>query len=232
MDRTIRVLIVDDHLVVREGLRMIFETVAGLSVVGEASDGATAVRLVGEIQPDVVLMDLRLPGMDGLEAMEYIRKQWPQVAVVILTTYNEDALMIRGFEIGAHAYLLKDTNRETLINTIYAAARGETLIQPEIMARIIAYKSSQGPQIQARPSRISELTEREHEVLAAVAMGERSKEIAMRLRITERTIKAHLSSIYNKLGVDSRAAAVAVIAQHGEMSGLIGRVYKPQFVED
>ncbi len=209
----IRILIADDHLIIREGLRLILETEDGLELVGEASDGAEALRLAAELQPDVILMDLRMPGMDGLTAIERLRVEQPHIAVVILTTFNEDELMRRGLRAGARGYLLKDTDRQTLFNNIRAAARGETLLKPEIMARLLAQTGSHT----AAPVRPSgpELTEREREVLAAVGLGERSKEIALRLGITERTVKAHLASIYSKLGVDSRAAAIAVAAQRG-----------------
>jgi NarL family two-component system response regulator YdfI len=131
--------------------------------------------------------------------------------VVILTTFNEDELMLRGLQAGARGYLLKDTDRNTLFDTIRAAARGETLLKPEIMARVL----SQANASKKETNEPVNLTDRELEVLAAVARGERSKEIAVQLGISERTIKAHLASIYNKLGVDSRAAAIAVAAQKG-----------------
>ena len=216
MSETIRVLIVDDHLVVREGLRLILETSEEIELVGDAADGASAVRLVSEVQPDVVLMDLRMPGMDGIEAIERIRAEWPHIAVVILTTYNEDDLMIRGLRAGACGYLLKDTNRETLFNAIRTAARGETLLQPEMMTRLLSHTVSNESRFLPTSSRGGlELTEREREVLTRVAHGERSKEIAARLGITERTVKAHLASIYTKLDVDSRASAVAVAIERG-----------------
>ena len=216
MSGTIRVLIVDDHLVVREGLRLILETREEIELVGDAADGADAVRLVSEVQPDVVLMDLRMPGMDGIEAIERIRAAWPHIAVVILTTYNEDDLMMRGLHAGACGYLLKDTNRETLFNAIRTAARGETLLQPEIMTRLLSHTIRDGSQPISSNSRGSlELTGREREVLSRVAHGERSKEIAAHLGITERTVKAHLASIYTKLDVDSRASAVAVAIERG-----------------
>ncbi len=213
MTEPIHVLIADDHLVVREGLRLILETGEGFEVIGEAADGAEAVRVAGELQPDVVLMDLRMPGMDGLEAMEHLRAQWPAIAIVILTTYNEDELMVRGLRLGARGYLLKDTDRAALFDTIRAAARGETLLRPEMLARVLAHSETPLRPV-PRASGI-ELTEREVEVLTGVAHGERNKEIAVRLHITERTVKAHLDSIYNKLGVDSRAAAVSTATQRG-----------------
>ena len=220
----IRVVVVDDHLVVREGLRMMLE-VAGkgsFALVGDAADGATALRLVEETQPDVVLMDLRMPGMDGLEAIEQMRTRWPHIAVVILTTYNEDDLMLRGLRAGACGYLLKETNRETMFHAIRTAARGETVLQPDIMARLLSYTASTSPTAHTASSSFStktpghiELTERERDILTGVARGERNKEIARRLGITTRTVATHLTSIYNKLDVDSRASAVAVAIDRG-----------------
>ncbi|HTX91562.1 MAG TPA: response regulator transcription factor [Anaerolineales bacterium] len=211
MSESIRILVADDHLIIRQGLRLILETQEGFDMVGEAADGAEAVRLCAELHPQVVLMDLRMPGMDGLTAIEQLRVKQPEIAVVILTTFNEDDLMMRGLRAGAKGYLLKDTDRETLFNTIRAAARGQTLLKPEILARVLANAGSETPSAMAE----SELTERELEVLRGVAQGERSKEIALRLGISERTVKAHLASIYSRLGVDSRAAAIAVAAQKG-----------------
>lgn len=205
-----RILIADDHLIIRQGLRLILETEEALDLVGEASDGAEALQLCAELRPDVVLMDLRMPGMDGITAIEKLRQSQPEIAVVILTTFNEDELMLRGIRAGAKGFLLKDTDRGTLFDTIRAAARGETLLKPEIMSRLL--QAAAAPAASANPFN---LTEREKEVLAAVALGERSKEIAAKLHITERTVKAHLASIYQKMGVDSRAGAIAVAAQNG-----------------
>ncbi len=211
MSDSIRILVADDHLIIRQGLHLILETEPGFELVGEAADGAEAVRLCAQLHPSVVLMDLRMPGMDGLTAIERLRVEQPQIAVIILTTFNEDDLMLRGMQAGAKGYLLKDTDRETLFNSIRAAARGETLLKPEIMARLLA-KAGTG---KTSANEGIDLTERELEVLMRVAQGERSKEIAVRLEITERTVKAHLASIYNKWGVDSRAAAIAIAAQKG-----------------
>jgi NarL family two-component system response regulator YdfI len=214
MPEPIRIVLADDHAVVREGLRLILEVEEDFVVVGEAQNGHEAVRLTGELQPQVVLMDLRMPGMDGIEALTRIRAQWPHVSVVILTTYNEDELMVRGLQAGARGYLLKDTTRQVLCDSLRAAARGEALLQPDVLTRLLQQLPTTARASEA-PRHALELTEREREVLAGVARGERSKEIAARLGISERTIKAHLSSIYNKLGVDSRAAAIAVAAQRG-----------------
>lgn len=209
----IRVMITDDHLIVREGLRLILETADDIEVVGEATDGAESLRLVPELNPDVILMDLQMPRMDGITAIEHLRKKHPEIAIVILTTYNEDDLMIRGLQLGACGYLLKDTSRESLLDTIQAAAKGETLLKLEILARVLAPQAP--PKLASVAKNESTLTERELEVLQSAAKGERNKEIAYKLGITERTVKAHLQSIYQKFGVDSRAAAVAVAAQKG-----------------
>ena len=209
-----KILIADDHLIIRQGLRLILETEEGFDLVGEASDGSEALQLCAELHPEVVLMDLRMPNMDGITAIEKLRQTQPEIAVVILTTFNEDDLMLRGLRAGARGFLLKDTDRATLFDAIRAAARGETLLKPEIMSRVLSLAGKSTPTA-AQSSTSLDLTEREHEVLEAVARGERSKEVAARLGISERTVKAHLASIYNKLGVDSRAAAISVAAQKG-----------------
>ncbi len=209
----IHVAIVDDHLIVREGLRLILETEEGIELVGDATDGMAALELAARAHPDVMLMDLRMPGMGGLEALARLRSDWPSIRVIILTTYNEDELMVRGLQAGACGYLLKDVGRSTLLDAIRTAARGETLFQPEIMARILAHIS-----LTSDSTNVGiplGLTEREKAVLSAVAQGERSKEIALRLEITERTVRGHLTNIYTKLGVDSRASAVAVALECG-----------------
>ncbi len=216
MSEPIRVLITDDHFIVRQGLRLILNTADDIELVGEAVNGEEALQLTAEHQPHVVLMDLRMPLMDGLTAIEQLQQKHPHVAVIILTTYNEDKLMLRGLQLGARGYLLKDTERETLLNTIRAAARGESLFKPEILQRAFAVQAA-APSARSRTSQDNplELTPRELEVLQGAAAGERNKEIAYRLGISSRTVKAHLTSVYNKLGVDSRAAAIAVAAQKG-----------------
>ena len=203
----IRVMITDDHLIVREGLRLILETADDIEVVGEAVDGAECLELVSKLNPQVILMDLQMPRMDGITAIAHLRKDFPEIAIVILTTYNEDDLMIRGLQSGARGYLLKDSSRESLLDAIHAAAKGETLLKPEILARVLAPQTAPKPAATAQTD--STLTERELEVLQLAAKGERNKEMAYKLGITERTVKAHLQSIYQKFGVDSRAAASA-----------------------
>lgn len=209
----VRVLIVDDHFVVREGLKLILETSERFEVAGEAEDGEAALQAAEELKPDVILMDLNMPRMGGLEALEELRLRHPELPVIILTTYNEDELMIRGLALGAKGYLLKDTGREPLFRTLESALRGETLLQPEIMERVLrARLETEAPQA-AYPA--TALSERECLVLQAIAQGYRNKEIAFDLGISERTVKAHLTSIFNKLGVDSRSQAVAIAVERG-----------------
>jgi NarL family two-component system response regulator YdfI len=205
----IRVLIVDDHLVVREGLHTILEVSGDIEPVGEAANGAEAVRLVGELSPDVVLMDLRMPGMDGIEAIQQIKARYPVVEIVILTTYDDDEYIVQGLRAAARGYLLKDTGRQALFEAIRAAARGESLLPSAVVDKVLAHLGS------PRPVAAGSLSEREQEVLALLAEGASNKEVSLRLQITERTVKAHVTSIFNKLGVNSRAEAVAVALRQG-----------------
>ena len=217
--KAIKILLVDDHLIVRQGLRLILDTEADFEIIGEAENGIEALELAESHQPDVVLMDLRMPEMDGITAIHRLMEKAAPPAIVILTTFNEDALMVQGLKAGAKGFLLKDTDRATLFSTIKAAAKGETLLQPEVMSRLLNsldMAAPSPPQSEGPP-----LSSRELEVLRAAARGERSKEIAIALGITERTVKAHLTNIYAKLGVDSRAAAIAVASQRG----ILGEVF-------
>ena len=212
MSENIRLLIVDDHFIIREGLRLIFDTIPNLDLVAEAENGEEALVQVEDHLPDVILMDLQMPVMDGITAIEKLRKTHPEIAIIILTTYKENDLLLRGLKAGARGYLLKDTDRQTLINTIQAAARGETLLKPEILQQALSYQSEK-PGLEKDFE--NPLSERELEVLQMVAEGARNKEIAYKLGITERTVKAHLSHIFQKLNVDARAAAVAAAAKSG-----------------
>ena len=216
------VLIVDDHFVVREGLKLILETSDDYQVVGEAENGQMAVNMALELQPDVILMDLNMPVMDGLEAMEKLQQQQCNIPVVILTTYNEDDLMVKGLAIGAKGYLLKDSKRENLFRTLDSAIRGETLLQPEIMQTVFQMRNKGNASVSSSVRSTNSsgvpavlLSNREKVVLQAIAHGHRSKDIAFDMGISERTVKAHLTSIYNKLGVDSRAQAVAFAIEKG-----------------
>jgi NarL family two-component system response regulator YdfI len=205
----IRVLIADDHLVVREGLSTILEVPGDIEPVGEAADGAQAIRLVEELSPDVVLMDLRMPGTDGIQAIRQIKERFPAVEIVILTTYDDDANILRGLRAGARGYLLKDTSRQALFDAIRAAARGESLLPSAVLDTVMAHL------VRSKASKAEPLSPREHEVLSLVARGAPNKDIALQLHISERTVKAHVTGIFNKLGVNSRAEAVAVAMRRG-----------------
>ena len=202
------VLIVDDHLVVREGLKLILETNELYSVIGEAENGERALQLIEIQKPDVILLDLNMPIMSGLDTIQVLNDQGIDIPIIILTTYNEDELMVKGIQLGAKGYLLKDTSREELFRTIEAAVRGETLLQPHVMERILYSKEQKKHAISRFEKPI--LTERELFILQAVARGYRSKDVAFDMGLAERTIKAHLTNIYNKLGVNTRTEAVAV----------------------
>jgi NarL family two-component system response regulator YdfI len=216
MSEKIRVVIADDHPVVRTGLRLMLDMEERIELVGEAADGVAAIHLVSELVPAVVLMDLRMPAMDGLEAIEQIRAKFPHIAIIVLTTYDEDELMLRSLQAGARGYMLKDSGLETVLQAIERAARGEMLLQPELMQRVLDYAARRVAPASPPPGNSNvQLTEREREVLAGIATGERSKEIGARLGITRRTVESYLNSIYTKLNVDSRAAAVAVAIERG-----------------
>ncbi|AYF05137.1 MULTISPECIES: response regulator [Bacillus] len=201
------VLIVDDHFVVREGLKLIIETSDSFQIIGEAANGEEALSFIEKKKPDVILMDLNMPKMSGLETIEALNKKQNHTPIIILTTYNEDELMLKGIELGAKGYLLKDTDRENLFRTLEAAIRGEILLQPNVMEKIVNYKRKE---VYADKVEENNLTEKELFVLKAIARGNKNKEIAFDMGIAERTVKAYLTNIYNKLGVNSRSEAVAV----------------------
>ncbi|WP_088289613.1 response regulator transcription factor [Kineosporia sp. A_224] len=202
----IRVLVVDDHPVVRSGLVGLLDVETDLEVVGEAGDGAEAVARVAALAPDVVLMDLRMPTMDGAAATGAILAAHPEVRVLVLTTYDTDADIVRAVEAGATGYLLKDTPRVQLVEAVRSAARGETVLAPAVAARLVS---------RMRTPAADPLTPREVEVLAAVAQGLSNAEIGRALFIGEATVKTHLLRAFAKLGVDDRTRAVTVAMERG-----------------
>ncbi|MEJ2733670.1 MAG: response regulator transcription factor [Anaerolineae bacterium] len=202
----IRLIIADDHPVVRTGLQGMFAGQPDLEVAGEATTGIEAVDLVEKLRPDVVLMDLRMPKMDGVTAISEIKALRPEVHVLVLTTYDTDADILPAIEAGATGYLLKDAPREDLFRAIRAAARGEAVLAPGVAARLM--DRMRAPAEEA-------LTAREIEVLSLVAQGGSNRGIAHQLHISEATVKTHLVHIYDKLGVADRTAAVTTALQRG-----------------
>jgi NarL family two-component system response regulator LiaR len=205
----IRILITDDHGVVRQGLRMFLSLDPELEVVGEAANGQEAVAMARELEPDVVLMDLLMPVMDGIEATGAIRAELPEVEVIALTSVLEDASVTGAVRAGAIGYLLKDTDAEELHRAIKAAAEGKVQLAPEAAAKLMR-------EVRA-PESPEALTERETEVLKLLARGKANKQIAGSLFVSEKTVKAHVSSILMKLGVQSRTQA----ALHAVRTGLV-----------
>ena len=206
MTQRVGVLIVDDHPVVRTGLRGMLEGRPEFEVLGEAENGEEAVEMAGRLAPDVVLMDLRMPGIDGVEATARIRKALPRINVLVLTTSDSGADILRAVEAGATGYVLKDAPREELYGAIRAAALGKPLLAPDVAAHLVErvrWPSEEG------------LSGREVEVLELVARGKSNREIAGALWISEATVKSHLLHVYDKLGAADRASAVAAAMQRG-----------------
>lgn len=204
---SIRVLVVDDHAVVRQGLRIFLDMDADITIVGEAADGAAAVELARKLQPDVVLMDLLLPVMDGVTATNSIRQELPDTEVIALTSVLESASVFRAVQAGAIGYLLKDTDAPRLLQAIKAAAAGQVQLSPEAAAVLVReVRTPHNPQY---------LTERENDVLGLLAEGLANKEIAHTLQISETTVKSHVKNIMQKLDVTSRTQAALYAVRLG-----------------
>lgn len=206
MSERIRVVIADDHEVVRAGLQGMLANQPDFEVIGEAANGAEAVALAERLLPDVVLMDLRMPELDGVGAITAIKTRQPDIRIVVLTTYDSDADILRAVEAGATGYLLKDAPREELFRAIRAAALGQSILAPAIVAKLMKQFGA--------PAR-EPLSDREIEVLSLVARGASNKEVAAQLWISEATVKSHLIHIFGKLGVADRTAAVTVAMERG-----------------
>lgn len=212
-ERKIRVAIADDQRLLREGLRIILEAAPDMSVVGEAEDGVEAVKLAQEEQPDVMLMDIRMPLRDGIAATEAIRKALPNVRVLLLTTYDTPELVIEGLRAGAAGYLLKDSSAEELCAAVRTVARGQVLLQANSAAQLLAGLTSPA-QPQSQAEKLG-LTERERDVLRLIVVGRNNSEIASELYVSEATVKTHINHIFAKLGARDRTHAVVLAHQLG-----------------
>lgn len=210
-DRPIRVLIADDHTVVRDGLAAILESRPEIDVVGQAANGIEAVEKAEQLHPDVILMDLRMPEMDGAEAMRRIREQDAEVRFLVLTTFDNDEYIFEAIQAGAKGYLLKDVSRQELFRAVIAVSKGESLIQPAVASRVL----DRFVELSRRTGAGETLSDREVEVLRLMAKGAANKEIAAELVISESTVKSHIANIFQKLDVNDRTEAVTKALQKG-----------------
>lgn len=211
---TLRVVVADDQRVVRDGLVTVLDLMAGVEVVGAAANGEQAVTLVERHRPQVVLMDLRMPRLDGVEATRRIRQAHPSTAVVVLTTYADDDSILAALRAGALGYLTKDAGREEISRALHAAAAGQAVMDPAVQARLVAVAGSPDG---ARPSRPlpDGLTAREAEVLALIAAGRTNAQIATTLVVSASTVKTHVNNLFAKTGATNRAQAVQYAYRHG-----------------
>ncbi len=212
MEDAIRVILVDDHNMVRLGLKAYFSTLTDIQVVGEAGTGEEAVRLAADLAPDVVLMDLVMPGMDGVEATRQVKKVSPRTQVIVVTSYHEDEHIFPAIRTGALSYVLKDIDPDDLADAIRRANAGEAVVNPRVAARLV--KELRG-QREGAPNAFSELTDREMEVLRQIAAGKSNHEIAETLVISEKTVKSHITNILNKLHLADRTQAAVYAWQEG-----------------
>jgi len=210
----ISVLVVDDHTLMRQGLRRILEE-AGMTVIGEAENGAQAVDLATRLEPDVVLMDIQMPGMDGIEATRNIKKVKAETTVVILTMHEEEAFLFEAIKAGAIGYLLKSRAPQELIQVIEAANEGMSLLQPSMASKVLNEFSDLQKRQDEKAKHYALLTAREREVLGCIAKGMSNKEIAAELYISDKTVKNHLSNIFEKLHINDRTSAAVMAVKEG-----------------
>jgi DNA-binding NarL/FixJ family response regulator len=203
------VLIADDHTLFRSGLAALLDRDSRVNVVGQAANGEEAVRMVHELKPDVVLMDLEMPVMEGVEATGLIREQHPEVAVIILSSFSDDSHLLQALEHGARGYVLKDTSASTMVNSMLAIVGGARVMSGPIADRLV------GMLISKSEESLDGLTAREVEILKLLATGLANKQIAYRLTISEKTVRNHISKVYEKLGIDGRSSAVLYAARNG-----------------
>lgn len=210
MSEPIRIAVIDDHPVVRDGLIAMLSTQPDLAVVGEANDGLEAIRVVAQHHPDVVLLDLEMPGMDGVEVLQRLQAERPDVRVIVFTAFDSDERIVSALQAGAKGYLLKGVPRNDLFEAIRVVHQGGSLLQPVVASKLLEHMRKP-----AATNLPEALTEREHEVLDLLAQGKANKEIAAALVITERTVKFHISSIMGKLGAANRTEVVSIAVQQG-----------------
>ena len=208
----IRIVIAEDHAVVRQALRVMLEMEPDVTVVGEAVDGEEAAKLTDEHNPDLVVLDVRMEGMDGVEATRKIREQNPETAILILTGFGDEDILVNAVEAGAHGFLLKDATHDELLDAIRRLVKGESLITPSLLRRLLDEFVNR--QEEPRPT-YGQLTPRETEVLQALARGLRNEDIARELVISEKTVKTHLTNIFGKLQVEGRSQAIIYAIRHG-----------------
>lgn len=209
---TLRIVLADDHPVVRGGLTALIGTLPGLEVVGEAADGEAAVREVQLLEPDVVLMDVRMPVLDGVEATRRIRATTPGTAVLVLTMYDDDATVLTAMRAGARGYLLKGAEQDEILAAIHAVVAGQTIFGPGVAARVLSF--FEAPPV-TEPDAFPQLTERERQVLDLLAAGRRTSAIAEQLFLSPKTVSNHLTTIFAKLQVGDRAAAIVRAREGG-----------------
>ena len=212
----IRVALVDDDALIREGLRMILEQAGDIEVVATGGDGRQAVRIAREIGPDVMLVDIRMPNLDGIEATQQITAEAEAPRIIILTTFELDEYVFQALRAGASGFLLKRTEPERLVDAVRVVAAGEALLSPSVTRRLIDEFGKRPAS--ASPERLSELTEREREVLLCIARGLSNKELAQQLVIADNTVKTHVKRILTKLGARDRAQAIVIAYESGLMS--------------
>ncbi len=221
----IRVLVVDDHAVVREGLRTFLQLQDGIEVVGEAADGEQAVARAAELEPDVILMDLVMPHVDGIGAMRELRRRASPSRVIVLTSFLDDERLMPALQAGAAGYLLKDVEPAELARAVRSACADEALIDPTVAARLLhtlsddARRDGRGTIGPAAPDVLDQLTRREREVLELIALGHSNKRIALELGVAEKTVKTHVGHLLAKLGVADRTQAALLAVQHGVTGG-------------
>jgi DNA-binding NarL/FixJ family response regulator len=208
-----KVIICDDQAIVRDGLAMLLKLESDIDIVGSAEDGAEAVEMVADKKPDLILMDLKMPIMNGVEATRQIVTKYPEVKVLVLTTYADDEWVFDAIQAGASGYLLKDMPREELIKAVRGTAAGKTYLDPSVAGKVLEHVSSR----QTQPATLitARLTQREVEVLCLIAKGSSNADIADRLSLSDGTVRNHVSAILSKLGVSDRTQAAVIAIQHG-----------------